>query len=268
MISSSIIFSFLYISMSVGYSTVANTMTSPSPMTVAIFGASGLTASECIYQTINQGNNVIGLTRHPSNVAIPKGSGGTNAGKPFNHDSLKVIEGDATNPQDVQKVFSTHIDSVIIALGGKTADVGETMLTDSTNLVIDAMKTNGVKRMAVISSIGVGDSKKQAPLHFRVLMSTMMKRIFKDKNNQDKAVRLSGLEYCLVRPGGLTVDPPTGVINVINGQAGSISRADVARFCLDAISKKDFKYIGKAPCISSIGGTRWTKDRSAKARTG
>lgn len=95
-----------------------------------------------------------------------------------------------------------------------------------------------------------------------------MKRIFKDKNNQDKAVRLSGLEYCLVRPGGLTVDPPTGVINVINGQAGSISRADVARFCLDAISKKKFKYTGKAPCISSVGGTGWTKDRSAKARTG
>lgn len=268
MILSSIIFSFLYVSMSVGYSTVANIMTSPSPKTVAIFGASGLTASECIYQALNQGDNVIGLTRHPSNVAIPKGSGGSDTGKPFNNESLKVIKGDATNPQDVQKVFLNHIDSVIIALGGRTADVGETMLTDSTNIVIDSMKRNGVKRIAVISSIGVGDSKNQAPLHFRVLMSTIMNRIFKDKNNQEKAVRLSGLEYCLVRPGGLTVNPPTGVINVINGQAGSISRADVARFCLDAISINDFTYIGKAPCISSVGGTKWTKDRSIKARTG
>merc|ERR1719183_912837 len=128
------------------------------------------------------------------------------------------------------------------------------------------MKTNGVKRMAVISSIGVGDSKSQAPLHFRVLMNTMMKRIFKDKNNQDKAVKRSGLEYCLVRPGGLTVEPPTGVINVIDGQAGSIPRADVAQFCLDSVIEDDFPYIGKAPCISSVGGVAWTKDRSKAAR--
>lgn len=243
-------------------------MKSTSPKTIAIFGASGLTASECIHQALGQGDHVVGLTRHPAKVAIPKGSGGTDAGKAFMNDNLKVIEGDATNPLDVEKVFSNPIDSVIIALGGKTSDVGETMLTDSTNAVMNAMKEKGVKRMAVISPIGVGDSKSQAPLHFRVLMNTMMKRIFKDKNNQDKAVKRSGLEYCLVRPGGLTVEPPTGVINVIDGQAGSISRADVAKFCLDAIREKDFPYIGKAPCISSVGGTGWTKDRSMRARTG
>ena len=32
-------------------------------------------------------------------------------------------------------------------------------------------------------------------------------------------------------PGGLTVEKPTGVINVIEGEAGSIARADVADFC-------------------------------------
>ena len=66
--------------------------------------------------------------------------------------------------------------------------------------------------------------------------------------------------------GGLTVEKPTGVINVIDGQAGSITRADVAEFCLDAATMEDFPYIGKAPCISSVGGTGWTKDRSKAAR--
>lgn len=97
-------------------------------------------------------------------------------------------------------------------------------------------------------------------------MMTAMKKIFKDKNNQEKAVVESGLEYCIVRPGGLTVDAPTGVINVIEGEAGSIPRADVAQFCLDAITVEDFPYIGKAPCISSVGGTSWVKDRSKAAR--
>ena len=140
------------------------------------------------------------------------------------------------------------------------------MLTDGTTNVINAMKDKGVKRLAVVTSIGAGDSENQAPLMFKVLMWTVMKKIFEDKNAQEKVVESSGLEYCIVRPGGLTVDPPTGVINVIEGEAGSIARADVAQFCLDAITVDDFPYIGKAPCISSVGGTSWVKDRSAKAR--
>ena len=76
------------------------------------------------------------------------------------------------------------------------------------------------------------------------------------------------LEWCIVRPGGLTVEKPTGVINVIEGEAGSIARADVADFCIGAILEKDFPYIRKTPCISSVGGTSWVKDRSAAAREG
>lgn len=103
-------------------------------------------------------------------------------------------------------------------------------------------------------------------LAFIVLMMTAMKKIFQDKNAQEEVVKQSGLEYCIVRPGGLTVDAPTGVINVIEGEAGSIPRADVAQFCLSAVTDDDFPYIGQAPCISSVGGTSWTKDRSKAAR--
>ena len=198
------------------------------------------------------------------------------------------------------KVFDADtIDGVIVALGGKTSDVGDSMLTDGTNAVMSAMKAKGVKRIAVVTSIGgeytffysinirfsscpinisltvdccvnitiaAGNSKDQAPFAFKILMMTVMKKIFNDKNNQEEAVVNSGLEYCIVRPGGLTVDAPTGVINVIDGEAGSIPRADVAQFCLEAVKDEDFPYIGKTPCISSVGGTSWTKDRSKAAR--
>ena len=59
---------------------------------------------------------------------------------------------------------------VIVALGGKTADVGETMLTDGTACVIEAMKKTDVKRVAVVTSIGAGDSENQAPFFFKVTM--------------------------------------------------------------------------------------------------
>lgn len=31
--------------------------------TIAVFGASGLTASECVYQALKEGDKVVGLTR-------------------------------------------------------------------------------------------------------------------------------------------------------------------------------------------------------------
>lgn len=238
-----------------------------SMKTIAVFGASGLTSSECVYQALKNGDTVIGLARTPENLVVPAGSGGSSAGSPLTDDKLTMIKGSVTNPDDVAKVFAAgKVDGVIVGLGGKTKDVGETMLTDGTNVIMDEMKKNDVKRIAVVTSIGAGDSKDQAPFAFKILMSTVMKKIFNDKNNQEDAVAQSGLDYCIVRPGGLNVEPPTGVINVIDGQAGSIPRADVAEFCLDAVTMDDFPYIGKTPCISSVGGTGWVKDRSAAAR--
>lgn len=237
--------------------------------TIAVFGASGLTASECVYQALENGDSVVGMTRNPENLVIPKGSGGDKAGQSMaDNPNLTLIGGDVTRMEDVEKVFENSIDGVVVALGGKTSDVGDTMLTDGTTNIIQAMKAKDIKRLSVVTSIGAGDSENQAPFFFRMLMMTVMKKIFVDKNNQENVVANSGLEYCIVRPGGLTVDAPTGIINVIEGEAGSIARADVAQFCLDAITVEDFPYIGKSPCISSVGGTSWVKDRSAKARMG
>ena len=70
--------------------------------------------------------------------------------------------------------------------------------------------------------------------------------------------QLSHLLLCYSHTG-----PATGIINVIDGQAGSIQRADVAAFCLGAVTDLNFPYIRKTPCISSIGGTGWVKEPKA-----
>ena len=171
----------------------------------------------------------------------------------------------------MDKVFEGQdVTGVVVALGGKTKDVGPTMLADGTACVINACKKYGVKRIAVVTSIGAGDSKDQAPLAFKILMMTVMSSIFKDKNAQEALFAAGGpgadLEYCIVRPGGLTLEKPNGEINVIDGEAGSISRADVADFCLGAVMQDEFPYLKKSPCLSSSGGTSWVKDRSAKTQ--
>lgn len=241
--------------------------TSPR-MSIAIFGASGGVGGEAAFQAMQAGESVSCLVRDPSRLTVPPGSGGADAEKPLTGMS-NVVTGSVTNAADVEQVFDGQdVTGVIVALGGKTKDVGETMLTDGTLNIINACKKYGVKRVAVVTSIGAGDSQNQAPLAFKVLMWTVMSKIFKDKNNQE-ALFLGpqgpgkDLEFCIVRPGGLNLEPPNGIVNVIDGQAGSITRADVAKFCLDAIQMPDFPFIRKAPCISSDGGTSWTKDRTA-----
>jgi nucleoside-diphosphate-sugar epimerase len=199
----------------------------------------------------------------------PPGSGGADEGKPISDPNLTVVQGDVCNAADVAKIITKDVTGVVVSLGGKTKDVGKTMLTDGTLNVINAMKKADVRRVAVVTSIGAGDSADQAPLVFRILMSTVMRSIFTDKNNQEQlflgpAGPGRDLEFCIVRPGGLGTGPPTGVINVIDGEAGSIARADVADFCLGALFESAFPYIGKAPCISSVGGTSWVKDRGDK----
>ena len=68
-----------------------------------------------------------------------------------------IIKGDVTNKESVDAVFDSdpNITGVIVALGGKTKDVGPTMLSDGTRNIISAMKSrSSAKRIAVVTSIG------------------------------------------------------------------------------------------------------------------
>ena len=124
--------------------------------TIAVFGASGLTSREVIYQALESGDRVVGLTRNPSNVKIPEGSGGeSKSDLPIVNDDMTIVGGDVTKMSDVNAAFdaagSDGVDGVVIALGGKTKDVGNTMLTDGTENVMAVMKERGIKRLAVVT---------------------------------------------------------------------------------------------------------------------
>lgn len=68
---------------------------------------------------------------------MPAGSGGPAAGKPLTGDKLKVVQGSVVSYDDVTKVFAGgDVTGVVVALGGKTKDVGLHMLTDGTSNVI------------------------------------------------------------------------------------------------------------------------------------
>lgn len=228
-------------------------------LSIAVFGASGGTGSEAVLQALERGEDVSCLVRDASKLKAPRTAAGFSEGSPFASDKLSVTTGSVTNKADVDAVFASGgVTGVVVALGGKTSDVGPTMLQDGTANIVAACKANGVKRISVVTTIGAGDSMDQAPWAFRLLMMTVMSSIMSDKNAQEAVITSAGadLEYCIVRPGGLKSDPPTGVVTAGKDQdAGAITRADVAAFCLDAVVEPDFQFLRQAVSISSNMGS-------------
>jgi nucleoside-diphosphate-sugar epimerase len=96
--------------------------------TIAVFGGTGKTGSEVVFQALNSGFKVIVLARDPNRMLIPKGSGGSDADKILNDPKLTLIQGSVTDPDAVDKLFASDrdISGVVVALGGKTKDVGKT----------------------------------------------------------------------------------------------------------------------------------------------
>ena len=93
------------------------------------------------------------------------------------------------------------------------------------------------------------------------------------KFEADEAVRASGLDYTIVRPGGLTDDPGTGLVSVAEHlDRGQIPRADVAAVfaaCLDepATIGKSFDLIsGDTPIAAALPRSEPAEPRDVPAR--
>ena len=170
----------------------------------------------------------------------------------------RVYKGDVTHMKDVQTIYENHdISGTIICLGGSTQKVGTSMLTDGTRNIIHCIKKyHASKKIVIVTSIGTGNSIKEPPLFFRILMKTVLKDAFIDKNNQESLFLSpngigNDLDYVIVRPSGLT-DGNIDDIAVIHKGSGTISRKSVANFCYNAIYDPVFPYLRTSTCITSL----------------
>lgn len=164
---------------------------------------------------------------------------------------VRSVTGDATDPAAARQAVE-GADAVVVTVGG--AKGVRRQRTAVTRAVITAMSGVGVRRLVVQSSLGAGDSGAQMPLPLRVLMKAVLAAPLADHNEQESAVTASGLDWTIVRPTGLTTKPATGTWKALQvGETGtlggSIPRADLAAYILDAVS--DDALVGKAVGVSS-----------------
>jgi uncharacterized protein YbjT (DUF2867 family) len=117
--------------------------------------------------------------------------------------------------------------------------------------LIDAAKSNGIARYIIVSAISA-DRPDQ--------WSEQMRPYYEAKRDADMRLLESGLDYTIVRPGGLTDDPGTGLVTVgTDLERGEIPREDVAATLLAVLETpstiaKTFELVsGDTPVDDAVG---------------
>jgi len=217
---------------------------------ILVIGATGGTGRATIDELVKAGHRVTAFSRHAEALE------GTS-------ELVTAINGDATNPADVDRAVPGH-DAVIITLGITenplrvrlfgTAQTPLNVRSAGTRNVIAAMRRHGVRRLVVQTSFGVGDTRNSLRLLDRLFFSLLLKPQIADTEVQELEVRDSGIDWVLAQPVHLTDDESDEMPFVsTDGQVREwkISRRGVARFLAQAAQASN--YAGQTVALSGGG---------------
>jgi putative NADH-flavin reductase len=210
---------------------------------VLIIGASHGIGLETVKAALRAGHNVRALARSAASI-------------PIQDANLDKVSGNALDRDAIRNALQ-DIDVVIQTLGVEFSPrvifEGTTLFSESSRILVDAMKTAGVKRLIAVTGLGAGDSRGHGGLFYDAALFLLLKRVYDDKDVQEWIIKRSGLDWTIVRPGLLTDRPATGRYRVLTAsrdwQAGTVSRADVADFLVRQVD--DRALIGTTPLLVS-----------------
>ena len=208
-------------------------------MRIVIAGGHGKIALHLAQQLHLSGHEAISLIRNPAHADDVTVAGG----EPIVFD---LEQSSATQ-------LAEHLagaDAVVFAAGAGPNSTAARKLTvdrDGATLLIAAAKLAAVQRYVMVSAMGADSYDPDSEEIFQVYLRA--------KSDADAALRESGLDWTVVRPGGLTDDAPTGEISVgETEERGTIPRADVAAVlvaCLNgAASGRQFELISGTTAIA------------------
>jgi uncharacterized protein YbjT (DUF2867 family) len=190
--------------------------------TIAIAGGHGKIALLLGRMLAERGDTVRGLIRNPDQEDDLRAAG------------VEPVICDLEGDGDVAAAVR-GADAVVFAAGagpGSGEARKETMDKGGAVKLIEAAKAEGISRYLIVSSMGAEKAPADGTEGFGAYLQA--------KWEADEAVRASGLDYTIVRPGGLTDGPGTGLVKIAEKtERGQIPRADVAAVfvaCLDTPS--------------------------------
>lgn len=207
-------------------------------MNIVVFGATGKTGLEIVKQALEGGHEVTAFVRDPARLAIE-------------NINLNVITGDVFDPASVAQAIKGQ-DAAVCALGAGSDLKKTTVRTIGTINIISGMQQNNVKRLMVITAMGVGESWDALSMFNKFFFATLLKSSRVDHEAQETVVKTSGLDWTIIRPSGLIDASRTGVYDFgedIPAKTSKIARADVADLILKELEQS--RHIGKALTISN-----------------
>lgn len=134
-----------------------------------------------------------------------------------------VLDLEEASVEELGQVLK-NADAAVFAAGagpGSSAARKFTVDRDAAILLADAAEAAGVPRLVIISAIDTD--------RFDPASDDVFQLYLRAKSEADASVRTRDLDWTIVRPGTLTNDPGTGLVDAAPTVAGgSIPRADVA----------------------------------------
>lgn len=199
---------------------------------VFVAGATGQTGKRIVKELLLQGYEVRAGVRDIAKAkdALPK------------DDNLELILADVTGGPDLLARAIAGSNAVIVATGFRPSfDLTASWKVDNTGTknMVDACKQRGINRMVLVSSIlangaAVGQIFNPAYIVLNIFGLTLIA-----KHQAEKHLRKSGIDYTIIRPGGLKNEPPSGNILLAKEDTlfeGSVSRDIVAKVAVDSLS--------------------------------
>ena len=217
-------------------------------MNILVVGATGGSGRATVEELLSAGHHVTAFSRHADTLAGLS-------------DRLHTVNGDATDPDDIDGVVPGH-DAVVVTLGitenalrvrlfGTAATPRDVRSTGTRN-VVAAMRRHGVRRLAVQSSFGVGNTRDRLRWVERLFFALLLKPQIEDTETQEQTVRESGLEWVIAQPVHLTDDAsaaPAFASPQGHTRQWSVSRRQVARFLRQAVEER--ACLGHAVALSA-----------------
>jgi len=210
-------------------------------MKVAILGSTGAVGRECLEQALAAGHEVRVLVRTPSKLPSEL------------RERVEVVEGDALNVGDIEKLLAGGIEAVLFAIGVDKYSP-EDLCTDVTLHLLTTMPKKGVRRLVWCgggSTIVKEDHVTFGARFVAVFASMFMGLRHRDKEHQYELLESNReIEWLGVRPLQLKKGERSGVyrtgFDAFNGLS-SLTFAD----CADAMLKmlSDDTWLYKAPIV-------------------
>lgn len=160
-------------------------------------------------------------------------------------ENLEPFAGDATDAADVSRAVQ-GVDAVVTALGiSESVSMlwkEVTLFSESTRVLLTAMRDADVSRLIAVTGFGAGRSRSAMSTVESIGHKAILGKPYEDKDRQEQMIVESERDWTIVRPVILTNSGPSGKYQVLRDpqswRNGLVSRSDVADYVLKACEEK------------------------------